>query len=452
MKKQLLFFMCCLICVTAFSQKEKFDIASFTRPQGWARTDTNGTVAFLDAKTTNGLTSFCQIVLYPSTTSTGIASKNFKTAWQNLVAIPTKSKAKPVTQTEKTPDGWSLVTGAANITVQGITYKSILVNITGFGKTMNVHVNTAGGDYTAAIEKFFNDLDLDNSQNSSSMQTGTGIGPGNYDFITPEGWKLERKTDHLLIQNPESGCLIRIIQQPSSGNLEKDAENVFNVMYAGWQPQKTGRDQYILSKGYLPSGLEYCMMEAGMKKLSADGSRYDGFEDGAAMVVKAGTQIAIISVRHNSSLMAHGDCHRKYNTWRRFFNSFNVKNAPVQKNEEDPAQRIIGSWSMAESGATGQYVFAANGNYAFYGAIGTSSTSRDYNYEYLHIKTYAFQGDGSYSINNNQLRLQKRGTTEQAQFRFEKANYGGTGWKDRLWILTKGKFGENEVCYEEMSK
>lgn len=278
----------------------------------------------------------------------------------------------------------------------------------------------------------------------------------NYDFIAPEGWQVQNNKDHVRIQNMQSGCLIQIIvPQPSSGNLEQDAKAVFEMMYIGWQYQKTGEQKYNLLKGFLPKGLEYCMMEAGMSKLSADGSRYDGFEDGAALIVKAGTQIVIISVRHNSSMMGHNDCQRKYVTWRRFFNSFTVKNVTVTKNTDDISQRIIGKWTMSEAGASGEYIFAANGNYAFVGAIGTSSTSSDYSYEYLHVKTYAFQGDGSYTIAGNQLTTRKRGANnpEHVIFRFEKINKASAGWKDRVYLLSKSNLiGENEVCYEKMDK
>ncbi|MGZ5222378.1 MAG: hypothetical protein ACXWC7_19985 [Chitinophagaceae bacterium] len=275
-----------------------------------------------------------------------------------------------------------------------------------------------------------------------------------YDFITPDKWQLQKNKDHLLIQNMESGCLIRILEpQPSSGDLERDAKAVFDVMYMGWQYQKTGEQQYVLSKGFLPKGLEYCMLEAGMSKLSADGSRYDGFEEGTALIVKAGSQIVILSIRHNTSFMGHTDCIRKYVTIRRFFNSFTVKNAAVPETDNEAKQRIIGAWSMSESGAAGEYVFAANGNYAFYGALGTTSTSRDYNYEYLHLKTYAFQGDGSYSIDGDHLTLKKSTRNpEQIRYRFEKVNYGGTGWKDRIWMLTRDSVGETEVSYEKQNK
>jgi hypothetical protein len=453
MKKVILLLTSCIIAAGTFAQTERFDIATFVPPPGWQRTETNGSVAFIDSKTENGLTSFCQIVLYPSSSVKTTADKNFKAAWQNLVAIPIKSKAKPVTQTERTPDGWTVVTGHANVAFQGLKYKSIVANITGFGKTMSVQVNTAGGDYGSTLEKFFNDLNLDNkAAPATATQTNTGntmSGPvrsNDYEFIAPEGWQTQKNADHILVQSPQSGCAIRILEpQPATGDLEQLANAVFDMMYTGWQYQKAGEQQYTLSKGYLPKGLEFFLKEATMSR-SADG-RYD-LEDGAAMVVKAGSQVVIISVRH-TGLLAHTDCIRKYNTWRRFFNSFTVKNASIPKRNENPGDQLVGSWSMLESGATGEYVFAANGNYALIGAIGSTYTSRDFNYEYLHIKTYSFQGDGSYSISGDQLVLKKgQSAPRQVRVRFEKVKRGHTAWKDRLFMLTKDQMGDYEVAWD----
>ena len=454
MKIKIFFLVICTSVINfSFAQKQKFDIATFIPPQGWQRMDTMGTVAFIHSKNENGLTRFCQIILYASTNSSGNANKDFEAAWNNLVTVPAKSNAKPTVQTEKTPEGWTVVSGAASITNMGFNYNSIVATISGFGKTMNVQVNLAGNDYSNVIQKFFNDLDLDSkgsvmNNNQPTNQMKTTVSLNDMDFVTPQGWQLQKHNDHWLIQNPQSGCAIRMLIQPSSGDIEKDANTVFDVMFAGWQYQKSGNQQYVLSKGFLHQGLEYFMKEAAMTMTDANG-RYH-LEEGAALIVKANAQIAIIAVRHNTSLMAHDGCYRNYNTWRRFFNSFTVKTISPLKNSEDVSARIIGSWSQTESGASSEYVFAANGNYAFYGALGNSYTSKDYNYEYLHIKTYAFQGDGSYTLAGNQLNLKKRnGNNEQIRFRFEKVNHGGVGWKDRLYLMKTDRFGENEVCYEK---
>ena len=447
------------------AQTETFDIATFTPPAGWQRVDTNGMVLYHDYRTNNGMNGFCQLFLFPSRASSGNVSKDFKEAWNEKLARPTGNKTRPTTQTEKTPEGWTVITGSAVITQSGFKYTCIMVTATGFGKTMSVMVNTAGNEYASVIEQFFNGLNLDagltnSTQKEKVTRTNTfsinqSITLNDYEYTAPEGWSTQINNDLIMLQNMQSGCLIRMLApQPSSGNLQQDAKNVFDMMYPGWQYAKTGQQQYILSKGYFPKGFEYFMMEAPMKKLSAVGSNYDEYEDGAALVVGLGNQIVIISVRHNSSLLAHISCVHKYETWRRFFNSFTVKkiNAPPNAEKESP-KRIIGKWSMSESRATSEYIFAANGQYKFVGALGSSYTTSDYNYDYLHIKTYAFKGDGSYSITGNRLTLKKNGNNqpEQVSFRFEQVNYGGTGWKERLYILTTGLTtgGFNEVCYEK---
>jgi len=464
MKKTIAALAIALLCsVHAFPQAEKFDIISFVAPQGWHRADTNGIISFIDSKNINGLSSFCQIILYPSGKSTGDVTRDFKTAWNNLVTTPTKSKARPVTQIEKTPDGWTITTGSANITTKGITYKSIVITVTGFRKTINIQVNLVGNEHNTAIEKFFNDLQfenktaiIDNKQqtkgsHNSQVASREPFALSDYDFITPDQWQLQRNKDHLSIQNPGGSCSIKILApQLSSGDLERDANVVFDLMYTGWTYQKSGSQKYIVSKGFLPKGLEYFRKEANMSMTDASG-RYN-FEEGIAMVVKAGTQIVIISVRHNSSMMAHDECRLKYSTWKRFINSFTVKNtAFTAKADEEIGPRIIGLWKTAENMVISDYIFAANGKYQHGGAMGSSSTSTDFNYEYIHYKSYSWEGDGSYTIDGNRLILRKRGenTPRSVQVRFEKVNHGNTGWKDRMYMLTTDVAGENEACFEK---
>lgn len=456
----------CLVflATSAAGQSESFDIATLTPPAGWQRLDSDGTLAFYDYVTGNGVTSFGQIILFPSWSSNKPPMKTFQQEWTNRVAKTTGTKTKPTTQVNKSPDGWTSVTGTAYIPARELSYNCILVTLSGYGKAMSIMVNTAGSDHAAAIENFFNDLNLDtgadNTPTIRSEEPATqrnGITTLNdYDFIPPDGWQVQRQKDQIQLQNMESGCLIQILEpQPSSGNLEQDAKAVFDMMYAGWQYQKAGEQQYTLSKGFLPKGLMYCMMEAPMSATDAEG-RYH-FQDGVALTIKTGDQIVIVAVRHNSSFLAHSDCERKYETWRRFFNSFTVKNAAATLNtEKESSERIVGVWNLTGGGlALGEYIFAANGNYQFGGALGSSYTTTDYNYEYLHLKTYSFQGDGGYSIEGNQLQLRKRGETnpERVQFRFENVNHGNTGWKDRLYMLKTDSSGSiYEVCYEKTDR
>src|SRR4030095_5968943 len=194
------------ILTHSYSQSEKFDIASFTPPQGWQRLDSNGVLIFHDYKTKNNLTSFGKIILFPSRASNNNAEKNFADEWDSRVTKPTGDKTKPTTQSDKTPDGWTAVTGYASITQSGLNYMRMLVTATGFGRTMSVMVNTAGSDHASAIEKFFKEMELDTkaalalNQPGNNMSTANGSSSfSDYQFIAPQGWYLKNNKDYLSI-------------------------------------------------------------------------------------------------------------------------------------------------------------------------------------------------------------------------------------------------------------
>ena len=449
-----------ILPVAITAQTDSFDIATFNAPKGWQRADSNGVALLQNYRTQNNLTSFCQILIFPSRATKSNAVKNFEEEWKLRVVNPTGSKVKPATSTEKTPDGWTAVTGAANITNKGITYTCMLVAVTGFDKQMSILVNLAGQDYVAEVEKFLSSFELDSkatartgNPNIQQMNSGT-FDWNNYAFVAPDNWFTTRNKDFIQLaqSQTEQGCVITILSpQASSGNLETDAKAVFDMMYPGWKYRYTGEKQYDISKGYTQQGLEYCMFDAPMHKMRPDGYYYD-YEDGSAWVIRMGNQVAIIAGRHNRLIACN--CYHYYHNWRRFFNSFTVKNQTAQNTSgQDLSKRIIGSWMQMGSGALTEYIFAANGHYQFIGAYGTSSNvTRNYT-EYVEIKSSAWEGDGIYSMKGNKIILTGRGDNnkEEITFRFEKVNHGGTGWKERLCMLkifrADGK--PYEVCYEK---
>lgn len=434
-------------------QSEKFDIASFAPPKGWQRLDSNGMLAFHNYSTNNGLTSFCQIYLYPSRAGSNNATNEFNEEWNSKVALQAGLKATPATESEITPDGWTVVRGVSNITQQGLTYTCMLVVVSGFGRVMSVRVNLAGQDFVAELDNFFKSFELD--KNAIPI-TDNSFGWDNYSFIPPARWYSQKAKDYIFLaqsQNVQEGCTITIFPpMPSSGNLETDAKSIFNQMYPGWQYRYTGEQHDVLSRGYTQQGLEYFMMEAPMHKMRPDGYYYD-YEDGQVWVIGLGKQIVVVAGRHNRIIPCF--CNHQYEYWRRFFNSFTVKNATIPANtSEDISKRIIGDWMAMGGSALTEYIFAANGNYQFIGAYATTTKTTDNYNEYINIKTSGFKGDGAYSIKGNQLKFTKHGSSEldQVQFRFEKVNHGSMGWKDRLFMYKNDKIGEYEVCYEKQVK
>jgi len=449
-----------LFTMEAAAQTEKFDIASFTPPKGWQRLDSNNILIFYHSKTVGNGTAFCQIVLMPSRASNNTPMKNFDDDWANLVTRTTGNTSKPTTETEKTPDGWTAIKGYGNITQQGGTYTCIVVSISGFGKVMTLLINLAGQEYVSAVDDFLKSFELDSKANA-----GTNTQPGaianfnwsNYSFIAPERWQTMQTNQYIMLAQSQNavnhGCVITILPpMQSSGNLETDARAILGQMYPGWSYRYTGEKKEDMSKGFTPQGLEYCMIEAPMHRQRPDGYYYD-YEDGSVWVIGlSGKQITVITGRHNREIACF--CFHQYEYWRRFFNSFTVKGQePAKGAEQDAAKRILGDWMALGATALTEYIFAANGNYQFIGAGGTTSRTSDAYYEYIYLKVSSFTGDGSYSIKNGNIIFKDRGDskTEQVPFRFEMVNHGGTGWKERLYMrkigLSDGK--EYEVCYEK---
>jgi|GEM_PF-2684112 len=436
------------------AQTEKFDIASFIPPKGWQRIDSGGMLVFHDYRTNNDLTSFCQIFLFPNRISSGSPAKDFEEEWHSKVELNTGVKVTPTTETEKSPDGWTVVRGVTNITKQGLTYTCMLVAMSGFGKVMSILVNLAGQEFLAELDNFFKSLDLD--KNAATNNKTGNFSWDNYSYIAPARWYMQKTKDYVLLHQSQTigeGCAITIFPpMASSGSLEKDAKSIFSQMYPGWQYRYNGENRDALSKGFTPQGLEYFMMEAPMHKMRPDGYYYD-YEDGAVLVIGNGKQITVIAGRHNRLMACF--CNHQYEYWRRFFNSFTVKNAILPKTLPEPvSKRIIGDWMSMGGSALSEYIFAANGNYQFIGAFATTTKTTSGGYEYLNIRTSGFKGDGAYTFKGNQLTFRKHGgkQTEQVTFRFDKVNRGGLGWKDRLFMYKKDQVGEYEVGYEKQVK
>src|SRR5688572_1940636 len=88
----------------------------------------------------------------------------------------------------------------------------------------------------------------------SYTQTRNGsITFSDYTFIAPQGWFLQDNKNFLSLSQSQSageGCLILVIPpQPSSGNLETDAKNIFDMMYPGWNYRNSRNRKFDLVKG-----------------------------------------------------------------------------------------------------------------------------------------------------------------------------------------------------------
>ena len=446
----------CALFTNVFSQTETFDIATFIAPKQWQRIDSNGVLLFHNYKTVNNQTSFCQIFLFASRVSNSNAVKNFQAEWSNRVVNPTGTKQKPKIETEKTPEGWTAVSGTAKITIKGITYTSILVSTSGFGRVMSVLVNIAGEEYLKDVQNFFEKIDFNPNamppNNPDNQQAAASL--SDYIFSIPMGWSSRQYPDGIVLSSPVSNtgekCNITLWpMRAASGNLQNDAVILFNTVFKTFQIT-TGYTPNSMVKGISPQGWEYFIIKNAVKANGGDYQTMFGF----VFVAKLNNQLAAISGISKDPLVSSCFGLQLTDVWPKFFYSLKFKNWKAPAGETVLSKKISAVW-MSVTGSSGdRFAFAANGRYA-----GASAAQRYYvlsTTELMRVTDFSF-GDGSYSLNQNGILFTKdadRNKKEQGLLRIEQESKdGGKKWTEKLYLLRKSIVdgSEYEVSYEKQN-
>ena len=149
------------ISSNCFSQKETFDIATYTPPKEWKKVTGNGVVSYTNINATAG--TFCVLTMYTSSASLGDAQKDFKAEWKDLVVTPHQAEADPKTDLQTSPDGWKAVSAAAPIKIDSIDAYAILTVISGFGKKFSILTTLNDQTYAAGVDLFLKNIQLDKS-------------------------------------------------------------------------------------------------------------------------------------------------------------------------------------------------------------------------------------------------------------------------------------------------
>jgi hypothetical protein len=252
-------FLLLVISINCFSQTETFDIASFTPPKDFKKDSKQGVITYTNSNTTTG--GFCVIVMYASTVSTGDAQKDFDKEWKELVATPYKAEAGPKTETETTPDGWKVVTGAAPVSTNGINYYIILTVASGFGKTLSIRTSLNDEAYSAQLDALFATITLDKTATPApvtdtpvaTMQSTGGSGKfGLLMYTTPPGWSEQKFQDGVLFKPldlPAGEFLLIQIMAPLnlSGSIEQALTQSYDeaaAMYKSTKMHAAGGAEY----------------------------------------------------------------------------------------------------------------------------------------------------------------------------------------------------------------
>jgi hypothetical protein len=269
--------------IQAFSQIEKFDIATYTLPKDFKKDAKPGVVNYINTNSAKG--TFCVITLYASAASSGDAQKDFNNVWNELVVTPYKAEANPKTETQKTADGWEAVTGANAVKVDGNDVYIILTVITGFGKTMSVRSSLNDLAYTAQIDALMETIELDKTKtatvnntqqpagSTTTAQTNGATGKfGLMNYNAPAGWSEQKFSDGVVFKPldlPAGEHLAIQIMQPlnASGTLEQALAQSFEeatVMYKGSSMYQSGGKYGKIEAHKSFNGWEYIRGKGGI--------------------------------------------------------------------------------------------------------------------------------------------------------------------------------------------
>ncbi len=463
-----------LIALTAvqilFAQTETFDIATFVRPPGWSRSESNGILVLQVSKSTHGRMEFCQIYLFPSSPSQSSPAANFESEWDARIARPLGISVRPSPQTEATPEGWTAEIGHFDGMIKGVPTRTMLVNATGFGKTVSVVVMVSPNSYEGELDKFFKDLNFQSTPGGRDTATGAlppagppggqvaaesrqpGGNPGdggsldNYVFAVPNNWTGQRLKDRIVLVSPvydngERCQLTMLPMQPSSQPLANDAIGLFRQLFHADPLTSYPSPPPILTRGVSPQGWEYF----GIRKL-VGGQEGEARTTGVTLLLaRLDTQNATIVGISKDFLWSRCFGQLDGDAWPKFFSSLRFKNIqPSKQAELIVRQRLAGSWLMATGNLGLAYTFLANGRYKSTGVTQFRTPATN---EQTLETTQAFFGDGSYSFEGNGLVLTRNDQqSSMMSFRLEEVSKdSGRTWRDELCLQDPGSKGE--VCY-----
>lgn len=443
------------------AQKETFDIATFTRPKGWERLDTNGVTLLYQSKTNNGATNFCQIFLFPSRDANDDAAKNFQDEWTNHIIRATGATTTPQTQTNKTPDGWTAISGRTDVSQNGMKYTSMLTAVTGYKKEMSFVVNVNSQEYVEDVKVFFESLDLHEPAVLGQIWNGNDTPPekgattqGNYVYVVPAGWIPKQYPDGgVVITSPVYGtgekCTISVLPMRSATNdLQTAANGIFSELFSKDYKPVTTYTSPSMIRGISPQGWEYFITKQGITPRAGNFSDVFAF----VFVAKLGNQIACIVGISKDPLVSNCFGTNLKDVWPKFFYSLQFKNWKSQEQEKDIMKRMTGVWMSATATAGDRFAFASNGRFA-----GASAAQKYYatsSNELLTV-TDAYFGDGAYSIKGNQVILthdNDKNNPEKGFIRLEQESMdGGRTWKDKLYLMRKSIVdgSDYEVNYDK---
>jgi hypothetical protein len=148
-----------LLCIGSFAQtSESFDIATFQPPKGWTKEAGHNSLQVATADKADG--TYCLVSLFKAIPALASPDENFKASWNTIVkeAVAVNENAQMIPAANK--EDWKAVGGYSPFEKDGEKGVAVLVNISGYGKMVNVLILTNTQKYEPAMTAFLESISL----------------------------------------------------------------------------------------------------------------------------------------------------------------------------------------------------------------------------------------------------------------------------------------------------
>ncbi len=221
-------------------QKETFDLATFTVPNGWKRvSNTADVVSYAVTNKQDG--TYCQIGIYKSVNSRGSLQSDFQGDWQELVVRTYKTRTPAVLVPATSMSGWDAQGGTAPFDFGGGRSVAMLVTMSGYARSMSIVILTNTQAYQPAITSFLNSVELQHIgaassrsasqlQNAAEPKASASSATGDFAFSVTnfeDGWVSTAQQDWVEVKR---GGITVLIHYPN-----KQADQYNSVLKEGLQ-------------------------------------------------------------------------------------------------------------------------------------------------------------------------------------------------------------------------
>jgi hypothetical protein len=211
-----------LCCFTAFAQqaaaqKETFDIASYTAPQGWDKKENKNAVSYKIINQQQK--TWCQIGIYRSTPTKGTAAQDFESDWKELIVNTYKITNAPKMTDMPDMRGWKIKSGGSKYIFNKQNAMVMLTTYSGYGKAVSIVALTSSPDYGSYIQHLIESVELSAQDTGACLpdagsqhnQVIAGNNTTHFTFATSnfdDGWKAAEKPDWVELRNGDISVLL----------------------------------------------------------------------------------------------------------------------------------------------------------------------------------------------------------------------------------------------------